>query len=86
MITTSRYASLFTKNFAKSFSKLLNSNYFSRGKKTIFDLVEFSRKLGDQNVFVIKEKSGKPSSIDVVEVEENLEWHWLDSIGISYEE
>ena len=86
MITTSRYASNLTRKFAKIVSNLFSSRYFSRGKKTIDELAVFSRKIGDERIVVIKEKDGKPTLFDIIEVRENSIWSWLESVGISYEE
>ena len=82
MFTTSRYASRKTRELAKWFSGTLMHKYFARGKKKVSQFVELSRKIGDERIFIIKEKNGDPVLIDVIEVYEDFKWKWTGSIGI----
>ena len=85
MFTTCRYASKKTRELAKWFSSAFDQNYYARGKKTVSKFVELSRKIGDERVFIVKEKDGNPILLDVIEVYEDLKWKWTGSIGIGYE-
>lgn len=85
MLTTSRYASAFTRNLAMALSILLGTSYSSRGKRTISALVELSRRSGDHRLFIIKERNKRPVSIDIIKIKEDITWQWVEPVGITYE-
>lgn len=78
LISTSRYASISTRLFAKFFAKVLNSKYLPRSKKQIQDLASYSVSIGEKFILLIKEKSQKPSSIEFISVDAFGNWSWLN--------
>ena len=85
MITTARYASKQSRILAKKLT-LLCGMYLSRGKKTIADLVFFSRKNGDTRIYIIKEKEGVPAQLESILITEVMEWNWEPTqMGIAYD-
>ena len=77
MYSTSRYASKETRQQAKKLGE-----YFSRGKKTISQLVDIARKKGYHKIGILREKNGKPFRISVISVTELGEWSWSDEIQL----
>lgn len=77
MITTSRYASLLSRNFAKHIAFLLDKRYIARGKKTIDTLVSLSRKIGEDRIIVVKETEGVPTYFEFITLDETRKWSWL---------
>ena len=72
MITTSRYASKKTREFARK----AGTFYVSRGKKTIDDIAEYARRKGESEVVIVEEKNGVPEYLSVIEVSETGKWRW----------
>jgi len=77
MYSTSRYASRETRQQAKTLGE-----FFSRGKKTISQLVDIARKKGHHRIGIVREKKGKPCMISVISVTELGEWSWTDEIQL----
>ncbi len=76
LITTSRYSSQATRNFAKNLAKILSCKYVARGKKPIDSLVLFARKNGDDRICVAIEKSSLPDHLEFLIIKPNLKWSW----------
>ena len=83
MITTSRYASEKTRKLARRIADKLGTFYTSRGKKTIDSIVEYARKKGESEVYVVQEEDGVPVYISVIEVSELGEWKWAKKMKVS---
>ena len=77
MYSTSRYASRETRQHAKKLGE-----FFSRGKRTISQLVDIARKKGHHSIGILRERKGRPSSISVITVTELGEWGWSDEIQL----
>jgi len=77
MFTTSRYASLQTRKYAKGIAKEKDESYFNRGKHTISELVEKARKMGEEYIHIIEEKDKKPAVISTLIINEIGEWKWI---------
>jgi rRNA maturation protein Rpf1 len=81
LITTSRYASLETRRYAKVLAK--EELFISRGKRTVTQLVKIARKRGEHKILIVEEENKKPSKILTIEVSETEEWKWSDEIPVS---
>ncbi len=73
MITTSRYASSSLRTYARALSSILHTRYIARGKKTIDELVWFSRKIGDGRIIILKD----PQTLEFISLDEIMKWKWL---------
>jgi|GEM_PF-5759668 len=62
-ITTSRKPGNNCRQFTKEIGKLLNTNYITRGKASLSDLISTSRYNGAERLFVVTESSGNPKQI-----------------------
>jgi len=82
MITTSRYSSRKTREFAKLLSRKLDTFYVARGKKTIEDIVLYGRKKGESEVRVIEEEKGIPAYISTIEISETGKWKWAKRVSV----
>ncbi|MFH1785728.1 MAG: hypothetical protein ABH842_04840 [Candidatus Micrarchaeota archaeon] len=71
MYTTSRYASIETREIAKKLAKENNELYVARGKKTIEQLVAFARRKGEEKINVVD--GNGPVTI---EIDELGRWKW----------
>jgi rRNA maturation protein Rpf1 len=76
MITTSRYVSKKTREFAKSLAREGNERYVARGKKTIDSLVDDARKKGEESIGVIEERGGEATLLARIKVDERGRWSW----------
>ncbi len=77
MITTSRYASVETRNNARKLATQNREQYIARGKKTVLALVEWARKNGEESITILEEKDKKPAQINKILVDEKGDWKWL---------
>jgi len=82
MITTSRYSSVKTREFARKIAGKLRTFYVSRGKKTIDGIAEHARKKGEPEVIVVEEEDGKPANIAFMEISETGAWKWTRKITV----
>lgn len=78
MFTTSRYASVETRNLARKLAEENDELFLVRGKRTIEELVEFARKKGEERISVVEEKGGKPAKVCRISVSESGKWNWSD--------
>jgi rRNA maturation protein Rpf1 len=78
MITTSRYASPATRQFAKSMAREAGERYVARGKKTIAQLADEARRSGDDSISVLEERGGKAALIALITVDEKGRWAWAE--------
>ncbi|HSB47508.1 MAG TPA: hypothetical protein VLD37_05825 [Candidatus Bilamarchaeum sp.] len=76
MITTSRYSSKKTRDFAKRLAEEGSEAYVARGKKTIDELAAIARKSGDERISVVEEKDDAPAKIIEIRVFETGRWAW----------
>jgi rRNA maturation protein Rpf1 len=76
MITTSRYSSRKTREFAKKLAAEGAESYVARGKKTIDQIAAFARKKGEESIRVIEEKEDLPHKIVLISVSETGLWKW----------
>ena len=81
MITTGRYASKKTREFAKA-----GAFYVSRGKKTIDDIAEYARRKGESEVIIVEEKDGVPEYLSMIEVPETGKWKWMERKKVKKDE
>ena len=80
MFTTSRYCSKSTRELAKQLSSFFNTFYIARTKKTIDELVSFSRKKGEHRICIIKEnKDNNPAFIEFINIDELGKWSWIEN-------
>ncbi|MBI2080089.1 hypothetical protein HYT84_04955 [Candidatus Micrarchaeota archaeon] len=76
IITTSRYSSKTTREFARLFADLLNSKYKARGKKKIDDFAKQMPFLGESILCIIEEKDSNPYSIQFISADAVSNWRW----------
>lgn len=76
MITTSRYSSKKTREFAKKLAEDGSERYVARGKKTIAELALIARKSGEERISIIEEKDDLPHKIIEIQVLETGIWNW----------
>ena len=71
MITTSRYASIETRNKTKEIAKKKGILYLARGKKTIDTLATYARRKGFSTIYIAyKNRTSKLS------IKEDGSWSW----------
>ncbi|MDO8554043.1 MAG: hypothetical protein Q7S22_04510 [Candidatus Micrarchaeota archaeon] len=86
LVTTSRYSSQATRNFAKNFAKIISCKYVARGKKAIDSLVLLARKNGDDKICVAIEKSSLLDHLEFLTIKPNLKWSWeIDQVPVKHE-
>jgi rRNA maturation protein Rpf1 len=76
MLTTSRYCSRETRDFAKKLAAEESAPYVARGKKTIEDLASLARKAGEDKILIIEEREDRPHNIAEIRVHETGGWVW----------
>lgn len=74
--TTSRYASALTRRFASELAESESSAYLARGKKTIREIAESARRRGEETVFIVEEREGRPEKVAEIRVLETGLWKW----------
>lgn len=79
MITTSRYASKETKTEAKKLSKINSQKYVARGKKTVEELVDLARRIGEESIQILEEHEKQPKKISIIKVDELGRWKWISN-------
>ncbi len=78
MYTTSRYASLQTRDAARRMAAKAGERYLGRGKKTVRELVELARRKGYEAICIIGEKGKRPSTATWLDVLEQGGWRWKE--------
>jgi rRNA maturation protein Rpf1 len=80
-ITTSRNPSKETKEFSKTLCFFLGvyGKYENRGKKSIEDIINRAKKLGNSEILIISETNRKPSSILKIKIF-GKKWSWKGEI------
>lgn len=63
-----------TRSLAKRMAK--GQRYLARGKRTVEALVQYARRMGEQDIEIIEEKDGVPSKISKIKVDELGQWKW----------
>ena len=76
-ITTSRKPSQKTRSFCKILSLVFNKPYIQRGKRSLIDLREISKKEGCIYFLIIKEYKGNPGKIEIIDIRELKTLHVL---------
>ena len=77
MYTTSRYASMKTRELAKKLAEENKEIYMARGKKTIDQLAQFARKKGEHKITILEDQETKPK-IATITIDELGQWKWSD--------
>ncbi len=72
IVTTSRYASRVTRDFAKK----LKGEYLARGKRTVHQLVDTAWKKGHNRILVVEEQRKKPRFVIEVLINHWGKWKW----------
>jgi len=76
IFTTSRYASAKLRQEAIVMAgKAKDGVLVPRGKKTIADLIELARKIGQNKIMVLKE--GKNTGCSEIEISASGRWRWI---------
>ena len=78
IVTTSRYASDFTRDYAKK----IEGRYTARGKKTVDELVETAWKQGHEKILIVEEKESKPGFLSEVLIDHWGNWKWGEKSAI----
>lgn len=78
IFTTSRYASKETRALARKLAAGCGERYVARGKKTVAELAEAARRLGEMCVSVVEELKKRPARIAVMKVDELGRWSWVE--------
>lgn len=86
MITTSRYASPETRDFARSMAREAGERFVARGKKTIEQLAALARRDGDGRVSIVEERGGKAALVASLRVDELGGWAWEEERLLNYTE
>ena len=71
LITTSRKPSARTRKFSRELAKSLGGIYRTRGKTSLFELIDDCIYNGYSGLFVVEEKQGNPSRIRMIKIENN---------------
>lgn len=80
LITTSRKPCRNTRTFARKLSNLIpNSIYLTRGKKDIYDLIEYARSHGLRRIMLIGDFRGNPGKVQFLKLGKSS-WAWEDII------
>jgi len=74
-ITTSRKPSDKTRKIARLFANFIGT-YENRGKKSIEELVERAKELGENRIMILSESKGNPNTINIISI--NEEWAWIE--------
>ncbi len=83
LITTSRNASLETRQFAKGLSlSFPDAEYVSRSGKSVDALAGDARYSGRKNLLIVQDENGKPARILCIGISESS-WKYIFSAGIS---
>lgn len=82
MWTTSRYASEETRKFARRLASSSGSVFCARGKKTVAQLAGLARRSGEEMIFILEERAGKPFRAASARVLETGGWEWAQIIGL----
>ncbi|MEM4360182.1 MAG: hypothetical protein QXT45_06600 [Candidatus Bilamarchaeaceae archaeon] len=82
IVTTSRYASRETREFARQFAEKNKGRYVSRCKKTVHDLIDFLWRKGESRLLIVEEREKKPSFINEIEIDHWKRWKWGKRYGI----
>lgn len=78
LITTGRKPCKKTRTFARKLANLIpHSLYLTRGKKSIYDLIEIARNKGFTNIAFVMDFKGNPSKIDFISLGKK-EWDWIE--------
>ncbi|MBI5046321.1 hypothetical protein HZC07_01160, partial [Candidatus Micrarchaeota archaeon] len=59
MYNTSSYSFKKTRTIVKKLAEEKQERYIARGKKTVAQLAEFARKIGEEKITIIEEKDGE---------------------------
>ncbi len=68
MYTTSRYAKAETRKLAREMARRDDQQYISRGKKSLWDIADLARRIGDEEVLVLRQERGKLASISRMKI------------------
>ncbi len=77
MYTTSRYASIKTREAAKAMALVAGEPFVCRGKKTIQQLATLARKSGEEHIHILEEKNDGPGKLAKIEVDALGRWKWV---------
>ena len=82
LISTSRKPSRNTRIVARILGNMIPfSMYVTRGKKTVEDLIDYSRNKGLKKVAIIHDQKGNPGEIQFIKVTKT-NWDWDKSLKI----
>jgi rRNA maturation protein Rpf1 len=83
LITTSRYASEETREYARRLAKESEERFVSRGKHTIDGLAGLARREGEERILIVEERDKRPSVLVTVLVDERGGWRWAEEKPIA---
>jgi rRNA maturation protein Rpf1 len=83
LISTSRYASLETRELARALAKERDEPFVSRGKRTMDSLAALARRRGQERILIVEERGQRPSALVTIEVDERGLWRWANERPIA---